>query len=335
MNSKGKKNASNNNNNKQKSQEEAEQEYEKKTRTTESWDKNKVLSKLPTFDQSSGKILNSAPTPSSQLSQVREKILQKNKSKEQNDEVNYTKLNKKTKKEKKAKTPLLEDIELETVGQLPNFLYQTMKNKDITAAELVLYTKKQKEYIANIASTIMEDPESNYKKLHDLHVLCEFNPATYKLKNKKKLSYRKGSGNNKQNEDDEEEEESEANKVLPAFVKTHTKVRQLAILSMAALFSDILPGYRVKEDASDMSNKHQQLKKEVLKVRQFETSLVSAYQRYLVLLERFIKENTPSLYTSSLKAYCQVLVSKPHFNFRSSILQVIVSVLGSGDSKVC
>ena len=311
--------------------EEKEEEYEKKHRSSERWEKDEQMAKLPTKDERSGKIVNSAPTPSTLLSQTKERI----KEKEIRKEIEVKALQEKSEKVIKANKATaaankLTEID-ETGGKLPQFVYEALKNRNITPIELTLYMKQQKEYIATLAGHIIEDPETNYKKLHDLHILCEFNPVSFKIKKAKSNFYRKGKG--KGESDEKKEIEVEDNQINKQFLKTHAKARQLAILSLSALYSDILPGYRIRQDTDDISSTRM-LKKEVLKLRQHEISLLSAYQRYLMLLERFINENTPQLFFPSVKSYCQILIAKPHFNLRSSILQVLVPLMASLDPKV-
>merc|ERR1712100_954547 len=77
------------------------------------------------------------------------------------------------------------------------------------------YFQQAKEYIASLASTIIEDPQKNCKILIDDEVL---------LKPSAEVSH------------------------------LFTKIRQLAILSMVAVLKDITPGYRVRGDNDDIRN---------------------------------------------------------------------------------
>lgn len=125
------------------------------------------------------------------------------------------------------------------------------------------YFQQAKEYIASLASTIIEDPQKNCKILIDLEVVCKFYPKTTIKKN------------------------SNGDEVLlkPSAEVSHlfTKIRQLAILSMVAVLKDITPGYRVRGDNDDIRN--QPLKKSVRAVRMFEYAVLQSYNRFLDFVE--------------------------------------------------
>jgi hypothetical protein len=64
-------------------------------------------------------------------------------------------------------------------------------------------------------------------------------------------------------------------------------VRRLAILSLTAVFRDILPGYRIRlPTKAELSVR---VKKEVKKLRDFEAALLKSYQRFLQYLEVILK----------------------------------------------
>jgi nucleolar complex protein 3 len=60
-------------------------------------------------------------------------------------------------------------------------------------------------------------------------------------------------------------------------------IRQLSVLSCAAVFRDLLPGYSIRVIGE--SEKNVRLKKEVKKLRDYESRLLLAYQKFLKLLE--------------------------------------------------
>lgn len=60
-------------------------------------------------------------------------------------------------------------------------------------------------------------------------------------------------------------------------------IRQLSILSCAAVFRDLLPGYSIRVVGE--SEKNVRLKKEVKKLRDYESRLLLSYQKFLKLLE--------------------------------------------------
>ncbi|BDA51329.1 Nucleolar complex protein 3 homolog [Coccomyxa sp. Obi] len=129
-------------------------------------------------------------------------------------------------------------------------------------------------------------------------------------------------------------------------------VARLAMLSLAAVFKDILPGYRVrlpteKELAMPVS-------KEVKKVRDYESALLRAYQAYLKALlaacnaaERRSRQNgaaaapgppaaAPSLATPRVAVRClaMLLTSLPHFNHASDVLQAVVPRMAHRDEAI-
>ncbi|EIE19958.1 hypothetical protein COCSUDRAFT_44354 [Coccomyxa subellipsoidea C-169] len=128
-------------------------------------------------------------------------------------------------------------------------------------------------------------------------------------------------------------------------------VARLAMLSLAAVFKDILPGYRVrlpteKELAVAVS-------KDVKKVRDHESAMLRAYQAYLKALldacnaaERRPRQNgtaapepasaAPSLATPRVAVRClaMLLTSLPHFNHASDVLQAVVPRMGHRDEAI-
>ena len=114
--------------------------------------------------------------------------------------------------------------------------------------------------------------------------------------------------------------------------------RKLAILSLCALFKDLIPDYRIRETTD--AEKAVKLSKEVKKLHDFEQGLLSRYQAYLATLDELVKSLPafdPSLDEAgqermvlahigctSLRALCELLSAHPHFNFRTNIVHVIV-----------
>ena len=130
--------------------------------------------------------------------------------------------------------------------------------------------------------------------------------------------------------------ESEANiaDLFECMRSERRDVAELAVLSALLVFKDIAPDYRIK--AAD-GNDHR-LKKETKKQRDFERSLLHAYQQYLHLLERWVQEglgrarnpvqrwhDKAAMGLSALRCECELIRALPHFNFRSSLLKSIVT----------
>lgn len=120
---------------------------------------------------------------------------------------------------------------------------------------------------------------------------------------------------------------------------------EIAMLSALLVFKDVLPSYRIRSDEDlakekEASGKDIQLKKETKALRDFERALLRAYKSYIGVLAERITEGLGAdprsvvadwttflapLGLSALRCQCELLRSHSHFNFRSLLLQSIVS----------
>lgn len=103
-----------------------------------------------------------------------------------------------------------------------------------------------------------------------------------------------------------------------------TNTAQLAIVSLLAVFQDILPDYRIRvPSAKEMAI---QVSKETKKVWDFERALLHHYQEYLQLLEKTWETSihSSSLAITSMIALAELLQKKFHFNFRSNLITAVV-----------
>ncbi|KAK4774563.1 hypothetical protein SAY86_009498 [Trapa natans] len=109
----------------------------------------------------------------------------------------------------------------------------------------------------------------------------------------------------------------------------HSIVR-LALLSLLAVFKDIIPGYRIRLP----SEKELEMKvsKDVKKMRNYESTLLSAYKVYLQKLMTFEKD--PSYKHVAIRCISSLLDSAPHFNFRENLLEMVILNLTSSDDLV-
>jgi nucleolar complex protein 3 len=100
---------------------------------------------------------------------------------------------------------------------------------------------------------------------------------------------------------------------------------RLALLSLVAIYQDILPSYRIRlPTPAETSVK---VSKETKQMWDYERALLTSYQAYLKLLERTwdrYYETSKPLAVTAVLALCELLKSAPHFNFRSNILKVVV-----------
>eukprot|EP00339_Tiarina_fusa_P025998 CAMPEP_0117081872 /NCGR_PEP_ID=MMETSP0472-20121206/57680_1 /TAXON_ID=693140 ORGANISM="Tiarina fusus, Strain LIS" /NCGR_SAMPLE_ID=MMETSP0472 /ASSEMBLY_ACC=CAM_ASM_000603 /LENGTH=585 /DNA_ID=CAMNT_0004809931 /DNA_START=47 /DNA_END=1799 /DNA_ORIENTATION=- len=105
-------------------------------------------------------------------------------------------------------------------------------------------------------------------------------------------------------------------------------VASLAVMSLLAIFKDILPAYRIrlKTDAERTGK----ISKETRQLWDYERAVVTHYQQYLQLLEKswekgqFKNEAPSKLAVTAMLSLCELLKSAFHFNFRSNILAVVV-----------
>ncbi|KAF7057464.1 hypothetical protein CFC21_064729 [Triticum aestivum] len=115
---------------------------------------------------------------------------------------------------------------------------------------------------------------------------------------------------------------------------TDQRVVKLAIMSLLAVFRDIIPSYRIrqlteKELAVEVS-------KEVKKTRYYEYTLIRSYKAYLQKLISLEKQ--PYFYLVAVRCLCSLLDAAPHFNHRESLLASVVKNLSSSNDvarKLC
>ncbi|CAI5459022.1 unnamed protein product [Closterium sp. Yama58-4] len=107
-------------------------------------------------------------------------------------------------------------------------------------------------------------------------------------------------------------------------------VASLAVLSLTAVFRDIIPGYRVrmrteKERAMVMS-------KEVKKRWLLEEGLLQSYQSFVNLLLKHAKQAARR--AVSVRAMCGLLRAAPHFNCRSELIRAIIPRMDLADDSI-
>ncbi|KAI6655019.1 Macrophage erythroblast attacher [Oopsacas minuta] len=151
-------------------------------------------------------------------------------------------------------------------------------------------------------------------------------------------------------------------KLLPSLIPFCTEqesviaitVRKLGILSTLAVIKDIMPGYKVREDYGEEGH-GKMVSKQVKQARTFETTFLSFYQLYLNILQLYITHKiskTASLKTKSIlsdisngmstssegrkelsivamQCVCELLIDKPHFNFTSNLVNLVVGQLAN------
>jgi nucleolar complex protein 3 len=110
---------------------------------------------------------------------------------------------------------------------------------------------------------------------------------------------------------------------------------QLALLSLLAVFRDILPSYRIRlPSTKEMAVK---VSKETKKLWDFERALLGSYQEYLKLLEAAWQreKNDPSSHAiAAILCLCELLKSAFHFNFRSNLITAVVRAMNHAVDEV-
>jgi nucleolar complex protein 3 len=114
--------------------------------------------------------------------------------------------------------------------------------------------------------------------------------------------------------------------------ESHPVIQKLALATQFAIFRDVIPGYRIRPLGDEESVA--KLSKDVRKLHQYEQSLLSAYQHYVQQLSSWAKpgnqqpnKKSVDLRTGAINCACSLLLSLPHFNFRSELLKILVNRL--------
>ncbi|CAL0303697.1 unnamed protein product [Lupinus luteus] len=105
---------------------------------------------------------------------------------------------------------------------------------------------------------------------------------------------------------------------------------KLGLLSLLAVFKDIVPGYRIRLPTE--KELEMKVSKTVRKMRYYESTLLSAYKGYLQRL--MILEKKPLFQLVAVRCICSLLDANPHFNFRESLLDATVRNLNSSNEAI-
>ncbi|KAK0054220.1 nucleolar complex protein 3 [Biomphalaria pfeifferi] len=130
-------------------------------------------------------------------------------------------------------------------------------------------------------------------------------------------------------------------------------VRKYAMISIAEVFKDIVPGYRLRIPTE--KERSQKVKKETKSLWDYETSFLLSYRVYLEFLETLAKakpipeksfltkhgihdlqlpqKTRVELGHLALKCLCEMLVHHPHFNYRNNLIATIVPFCNHKDSQ--
>ncbi|XP_010417534.1 PREDICTED: nucleolar complex protein 3 homolog isoform X1 [Camelina sativa] len=110
----------------------------------------------------------------------------------------------------------------------------------------------------------------------------------------------------------------------------NTKIVKLGLLSLLAVFKDIIPGYRIRLPTE--KELEMKVSKEVKKTRFYESTLLKAYKSYLQKL--IILEKLPVYNQIATRCMCTLLDAVPNFNYRDNLLTAVVGNISSPDEVV-
>ncbi|EXJ64658.1 hypothetical protein A1O7_00996 [Cladophialophora yegresii CBS 114405] len=137
------------------------------------------------------------------------------------------------------------------------------------------------------------------------------------------------------NEDPEEHSSSFKKLAQLSMPTSPVAVQKLVLAAQAAVYKDNIPGYRIRSyKDEELGSK---ISKDVRKTRQYEHSLVTGYHAYVKQLSSLAKNRKGdvehrSLRSVAMNCVCTLLLSVPHFNFRTELLTVLVHELCSREA---
>ncbi|CAD6922596.1 unnamed protein product, partial [Tilletia laevis] len=162
-------------------------------------------------------------------------------------------------------------------------------------------------------------------------------PTLSNKKRKRELWKRRQQNKKKANGDDddddpENDDDDDMEDALPSRPRAEIDppIRQLALLSLMAVFSDIIPGYRIR--ALTDEEKAQKTTQDVARRREWEEGLLKSYRDFLELCEEAIKARD-ELSSSALHALCHILTRATHFNYRQNLLRLIIARLSRSRAR--
>jgi nucleolar complex protein 3 len=136
------------------------------------------------------------------------------------------------------------------------------------------------------------------------------------------------------NEDPEEHAGSFKKLAQISSPSSPVAVQKLVLAGQAAVYKDNIPGYRIRiYKDEELGSK---ISKDLRKTRQYEHALVTGYHGYMKQLSSLAKNKKGdqeylSLRSVAINCVSTLLLSVPHFNFRTELLSVLVHELASRD----
>lgn len=144
----------------------------------------------------------------------------------------------------------------------------------------------------------------------------------------------------------EENMGEQARTLVGLCVDEDVVVKQLAMLSCAAVFADLMPGYRIREDNEERAD-NAVLSKDVKKLRRYERRLLHHYRGFAELLVQVLALRAPNpplpdeaqqqrrfrvvsqralhqMQLVAVKALARVLMANPSFNYADMLVKTLV-----------
>ena len=101
-------------------------------------------------------------------------------------------------------------------------------------------------------------------------------------------------------------------------------VQRLALLSMVAVLRDVLPAYRIRLPTE--KELKMQVSREVADLREFEKTLLRAYDDCLGTLRKWLKGSGEAQRAAAVRGACALLVKARDFNSREVLVELVVPV---------
>ncbi|CAB9522512.1 Nucleolar complex protein 3 homolog [Seminavis robusta] len=151
--------------------------------------------------------------------------------------------------------------------------------------------------------------------------------------------------NNTDSNDDALDDAAPKKKETPSMMKQLLQIAsfegdeytaQLGILSLLAIYRDLIPSYRIRlPTAAEMSVK---VSLETKRLWDYERALMTNYQQYLKLLENLwnngkSQKSLSTLTVTSMLCMCELLKAAFHFNFRSNLLNMVMRQVNNGQCE--
>ncbi|MED6107797.1 hypothetical protein PIB30_017499 [Stylosanthes scabra] len=105
---------------------------------------------------------------------------------------------------------------------------------------------------------------------------------------------------------------------------------KLGLLSLLAVFKDIIPGYRIRLPTE--KELEMKVSKTVRKMRYYESTLLSSYKAYLQRL--MYLEKKPLFQLVAVRCICTLLDAHPHFNFKENLLDATIRNISSTNEAI-